>query len=140
MTEPRFPVKPILAKLKTVSPRLPIADARRTIKFYTQVLGFRASPWPEDAPTFLLLDRDDVRIAFDVVPGCEPQTGESAGGFYLEVEDVRTVHKSIKARVKVEWGPEVYHYGRREFAIRDPDGYLIIFTEKTDDPPTCPEE
>jgi hypothetical protein len=34
--------------------------------------------------------------------------------------------------------PEVYHNGCREFAIRDPDGYLIIFTEETDDPPACP--
>ena len=127
-------------KFKKVSPRLPIAEAGRTVKFYTQLLGFSASPWPEDAPTFLLLDCNEIRLAFDVVPGCPPQSRESACGFYLEVEDVRAMHKAIQARVKVEWGPEVYHYGRREFAIRDPDGYMIIFTEKTDDPPTCPEE
>lgn len=128
------------AKFKSATPRLPIADARRTVKFYTQVLGFQASPWPDDAPTFLLLDRDEVRLAFDVVPGCQPQSQPSATGFYLEVEDVRALHKAIKAKVRVEWGPEVYHYGRREFAIRDPDNYMIIFTEKTDDPPTCPAE
>jgi hypothetical protein len=33
----------------------------------------------------------------------------------------------------------VYSYGRREFAIRDPDRYVIIFTEPTDDPPTTSE-
>lgn len=128
------------SKFKQVSPRLPIADARRTVKFYTQMLGFHASVWPDDAPTFLLLDRDGVRLAFDVVPGCQPQSGESACGFYLEVEDVRGVHKAIKARADVEWGSEAYHYGRREFAIRDPDGYMIIFTEETEDSPTCPTD
>jgi hypothetical protein len=36
-------------------------------------------------------------------------------------------------------GAEVYSYGRREFAIRAPDGYLLIFSEETTDPPTCSE-
>ena len=136
----RIPAMNAKPKFKSATPRLPIADAHRTIKFYAEVLGFQASPWPEDAPTFLLLDRDKVRLAFDIVPGRQPQSGEPAAGFYLEVEDVRALHQAIKAKVAVEWGPEVYHYGRREFAVRDPDGYLIIFTEKTKDPPTCPAE
>jgi hypothetical protein len=58
---------------------------------------------------------------------------------YLGSDDVLGLHAAIKDLVKVEWGPEVYFYGRREFAVRDPDGYLLIFTEPTDDPPTCPE-
>jgi hypothetical protein len=37
---------------------------------------------------------------------------------------------------RLEWGPEVYWYGR-EFAILDPEGYMVIFSEETDDPPTC---
>jgi hypothetical protein len=45
----------------------------------------------------------------------------------------------VKDRVAIEWGPEVYDYGRREFALRDPDGYLVIFSEETDDPPTTAE-
>ena len=61
-------------------------------------------------------------------------------GFYIEVEDVHAVHESIRECTHVEWGSEVYHYGRRESAIRDPDGYMIIFTEETDGPPTCPDE
>jgi hypothetical protein len=54
------------------------------------------------------------------------------------------LHELLKARVPIEWGPEVYAYGRPEFAIRDLGGYVIIFTEPTDDPPTTsdsePEE
>ena len=45
-----------------------------------------------------------------------------------------------QAALPIEWGPEVYWYGRREFAIRDPSGYLIIFSEATTDPPTCRDE
>ncbi len=108
------------------------------MKFYTKLLGFRVScAWPAEAPTFLLLDRDDVRLAFDVVEArARPMSADSVG-FYLEVDDAFALHRKIRRRVKIEWGPEVYSYGRREFAIRDPEGYLIIFTEKTDDPTTC---
>jgi hypothetical protein len=41
--------------------------------------------------------------------------------------------------VATEWRPEVYWYGRREYAIWDPSGYLLSFSEETDDPPTCRE-
>lgn len=49
-------------------------------------------------------------------------------------EDVRG---RLPERVaSAEWGPEAYSYGRLEFALRDPDGTLVIFSEATDDPPT----
>jgi len=119
-------------------PRLPIADARQSLDFYTQMLGFTvACLWPEVRPTFLIVRRGGVRLAFDVAGSGAANAAESSTGFYIEVEDARAVHESIRERVRVEWGPEVYHYGRREFAIRDPDGYMIIFSVRTDDPPTC---
>jgi len=37
-------------------------------------------------------------------------------------------------------GPEVSFYGRREFAFRDPEEYVIIISEKTGDPVTAVEE
>jgi catechol 2,3-dioxygenase-like lactoylglutathione lyase family enzyme len=129
------------SKFKRVVPRVTVADVQRTIDFYTQTLGFHVCGlWPQDHPTFLIVERDGACIAFDVARAGLTQLPESNLGFYIEVEDVRAVHECLRERVRVEWGPEVYHYGCREFAIRDPDGYLIIFTEETDDPPTCPVE
>jgi hypothetical protein len=46
----------------------------------------------------------------------------------------------LRGHVRVDWGPEVYWYGRREFSFRDPDGYPIIISEETADPPTCLDE
>lgn len=39
-----------------------------------------------------------------------------------------------RGRVEILWGPEVYHYGMREFAIKDDNGYTLSFGEPTDDP------
>ena len=44
--------------------------------------------------------------------------------------------RALDGRVGVDWGPEVYTYGRREFAIRDPDLYQIVFSEETEDEAT----
>ena len=55
------------------------------------------------------------------------------------MKDCNAWHQRLKDKVKVEWGPDVFFYQRREFAFRDPDGHLLIFSEETDDPPTCKE-
>jgi catechol 2,3-dioxygenase-like lactoylglutathione lyase family enzyme len=123
-----------------VTPRLPVVDLRETIEFYTRTLGFRVGLiWPDDRPIFAILDRDDVSVQFDVAEASRAQ-GVGNATLCFEVGDVRAAHAELKDRVPVEWGPEVYWYGRREFAVRDPSGYLIIFTEPTDDPPTCEDE
>jgi catechol 2,3-dioxygenase-like lactoylglutathione lyase family enzyme len=124
-----------------VTPRFPVADLRRTMAFYKQALGFReAVSWPEDNPTFCILHRDQVSLGFFVPEQPHPSAAAENGDFYIQVEDVRGLHEALKETVEIEWGPEVYWYRRREFAVRDPDGYLVIFTEPTEDPPTCAEQ
>jgi catechol 2,3-dioxygenase-like lactoylglutathione lyase family enzyme len=117
------------------SPRLPIRSLEGTLRFYEDVLGFEAGdPWPEDDPTFVVMRRDDVMLQFLLA-----QPGEAVGHvtIAINVSDAKAVHAALKDRVKIEWGPEVYWYGRREFSFRDPDGYPIIISEETSDPPDC---
>jgi len=66
-------------------------------------------------------------------------TARRSAHVMAEVTDSLALCDSIKANVPIEWGPEIYSYGRREFALRDPDGYRVIFTERTDEPPTTKE-
>jgi catechol 2,3-dioxygenase-like lactoylglutathione lyase family enzyme len=130
-----------VARFTRITPRLPVADLRRTIPFYTQTLGFRVAVlWPRVQPTFCILDRDQVSVSFYMPDEHRPTVATGAGELSIDVEDVRGLHAALKDKVAVEWGPEVYFYGRREFAIRDPNGYLLIFSEKTNDPPTSTEE
>lgn len=124
-----------------LTPRLPVLDLKRTMGFYTNTLGFQVDVFfPEDQPTFCILNRDQVSVGFFVTDHCRPAATVGTGELYIEVQDAKGLHADLKDKVPIEWGPEVYFYGRREFAFRDPNGYLIIITEPTDDPVTCSEE
>lgn len=137
-----------MASLTRLTPRLPVVELERTIDFYTRRLGFAIDVlWPETRPTFAILCRDAASVAFferdDPEPApvrSDPEPAPARGAeLYIETDDVRAVYESVDGAVSVEWGPEVYSYGRLEFGLRDPDGYLVIFTEPTDEPPTTGE-
>jgi hypothetical protein len=46
---------------------------------------------------------------------------------------VIALHARLADKVHIEWGPEVYGYGRLEFAIKDCNGYLLTFSSPATD-------
>jgi hypothetical protein len=97
------------------------------------LLGFRVDTlWPESAPTLCILDRDRVHLMFDVGadwdnPGSSPTL---TGQLVFDVDELDALHERLRDRVEVLWGPEDYDYGRREFSIRDPNGYRLVFSQR----------
>ena len=127
--------------IQAIETRLIVRDVKRSAAFYADVLGFDIGTlWPDDSPQFAILHRDGLRLQLGKRHG--PSAGESEPGctLWLDVSGVVDLHSAIKEKVSIEWGPEVYFYHRREFAFRDPDRHLVIVSEVTSDPVTCPEE
>lgn len=113
-----------------VVPRIPVSDLPRARAFYTATLGFTVDvAWPDDVPTFAILARDDAQLQL-YVPGDRVARGETM--LNVAVTDALAVHEALPDDVVVEWGPEDFWYGRREFAFRDPDGHLVIVTQALD--------
>lgn len=122
-----------------IIPRLPVKDLERTIAFYGKHFGFTTEViWPDQRPTFAILCRDKTCLGFFET---NDQESHSIGyaELYIQVTDLSTLHDSLKKQLSIEWGPEIYSYGRQEFALRDPDSYLIIFTEPSREQPTSNE-
>jgi len=116
--------------LKLLTPHLKTDDLDRTIRFYTEVLGFTVgATWPDNRPTDCMLDHGSVHISFTVDPNGWYPAPCLAGQLWIEVEDVMTLHSKVAGKVAIEWGPELYPYGRYEFAIKDCNGYLLAFSE-----------
>ena len=123
-----------------MEPRLHVADYKRSVAFYRDVVGFEVlAEFPEEHPSFALLARDGVGLQIGG-PAAKDSHSRSTVTLYVDVTGALELHEGLKKKVTIEWGPEVYVYQRREFAFRDPDGHLIIISEETDDPVTAAED
>jgi catechol 2,3-dioxygenase-like lactoylglutathione lyase family enzyme len=95
----------------------------RTIAWYQSVLGFTLAG--AGGGGWCRLTRDRVALMF-------MQNDAFAAPFatatqYIHVDDVMALWEAIKDRCAAEWGPERMPYGMLEFAIRDPNFYLLSF-------------
>ncbi len=125
---------------RTLEPRLHVADFAASLAFYRDVLGFTVETvFPPQAPSFAILTRDRVALQLGGPGGGKDPAMAASCTLYFDVRDVQGEHARLKGLVPIEWGPEVYFYRRREFAVRDPDGHLVVLSEPTDDPVTCRE-
>lgn len=127
-------------RLRCITPALATTDLRATIAFYRDRLGFTIDTlWPEEDPTFCILDQGDVHLSFYM----DRHGGEAAPGMTgqlrIDGERIMEIFERVRDHAEIEWGPEVYHYGRLEFSMLDPNGYSLVFSEPTDSPPTCVE-
>ena len=115
-----------------VLPCLLTANMRRTLDFYVDVLGFtQTGYYPiESEPIRTEVRRDGVALIF-FSEGYR-NVGDSpafSGTLYFFPDSLDVLADELQGRVPFEWGPEESQLGVREFAIRDPDGYLLVFAE-----------
>ena len=122
-----------MTPLLAIEPRLPVFNLKASYRFYHDVLGFApAQGEPNEADGFAILIRNGVRLQLVKADQHHPPGRMT---IWLRVEDAEEEHDRVQDQAVIEWGPEVYWYGCREFAILDPDGHRIIFCSPTDDPP-----
>jgi uncharacterized glyoxalase superfamily protein PhnB len=127
------------SRFRALEARLHVHDLARALQFYVGVLGFRVtSVFPDTvAPIFAMLARDHVYLQLGGAGGTRAVETPSTCTLWLDVTDAQGLWEQLRTMTTIEWGPQVFFYGRREFAVRDPDGNLLVFSEETSDPPSC---
>ncbi|MGH9565901.1 MAG: VOC family protein, partial [Candidatus Angelobacter sp.] len=127
-------------KFSKITPNLMVADMEASLRFYRDVLGCKVSQSvPENPPfVFAWMKRDDVDVFLNQrqTPQTgqhDPLAGRPIGGtlsMYVPVEGIADLLKNIEQNgVKIAIPLHQEFYGMKEFAVFDPDGYLIIFAE-----------
>src|SRR5579864_1344267 len=125
--------------VKKLTPNLIVSSVEQSLSFYEGVLGFaRGMTVPEQSPfVFASVTSGPIEIFFNdrsTVSKESPQfAGRSSGGgntMFVELDGVDAYHSEIKDRVKIVLPIVTQWYGMREFAIEDPDGYVITFAER----------
>ena len=112
-----------MQRFQSLVPMLQTMDITRTVAWYETVLGFRRIG--QQADGWCCLDRDGVSIMF--MTNAHLGEPHATATQYFTVDDVDALWNGIKGRCQAEWGPEDFSYGLREFAIKDPNGYLLSF-------------
>jgi uncharacterized glyoxalase superfamily protein PhnB len=111
-------------RMQCLTPMLQTRDIGRAIDWYGSVLGFRCTG---RAGGWCRLERDGVAIMF--MRNAHIGEPHATATQYINVGDVTALWAAVKDRAEAEWGPEEMSYGLIEFAIKDPDGYLLSFGE-----------
>ncbi len=124
---------------KKLTANLIVSSVERSLAFYEEVLGFtRAFTVPEQPPfVFGAVAAGPVEIFLNdrsTVTKESPQLAELTFGggntMFIEVEGVDALHERLSSQVKVVMPLVTQWYGMREFAIEDPDRYVITFAER----------
>jgi catechol 2,3-dioxygenase-like lactoylglutathione lyase family enzyme len=121
-----------------VTPNLVVADLDRSLMFYRDVLGFAVvSTVPEQPPfAFAWVQRDTVSVFLNSEASAEMPASAGTNMLFITLEaadrasGIDGLFAALKDRVPVTMPPTDQFYGMREFAIKDPDGYAIIFAQQ----------
>lgn len=125
------------------TPELDVLDLDRSLRFYVGVIGFSVLfDRPEERFAVLSLEGVDVMLEEAAGPGRRFRIGAleypygRGVSFMIEVTDVDRVHSRVQAAgytfvipLEDRWyRRDATEYGRRQFVVADPDGYLLRFT------------
>jgi uncharacterized glyoxalase superfamily protein PhnB len=115
---------------------LEVTDMDETIAFYRDVLGFECAN-RVDGWAALLNNCVEIMICLPNAhtPFDKPRF---TGSLYMRLDDVDTLWQQVKNKATVVYPLENFHYGMREFAIRDNNGYLLQFGSQIKDPSQIP--
>ena len=124
---------------RKLTPNLLVDDVERSLRFYVDVLGFARGMTVPEAPPFAFgsVVSGSVEIFFNErdtatkeYPAFAGKPIGATGTMFIEMEDVGSLHERLEGRLTIVMPLVTQWYGLKEFAIADPDGYLITFAER----------
>lgn len=127
-----------MPRLRSSAPCFPVADVGATMRWYEEHLGFTSYPFPKAEPYgFASLVRDEVEIMLQLIQGYQkPDLYHLRSGgvwdAYVRMEGVKEFYESIRERVPIIRPLQKQFYGDWEFEVKDPNGYVLVFSELID--------
>lgn len=112
---------------ESLTPMLETSDMKLTIAFYTEVLSFEIHNVSEDL-SWAALGKDGISIMFSIHNAHRGFTKSVlSGSLYFRVDELEKLWEVVKDKSSISYPIEDFPYGMREFAIVDPNGYLLQF-------------
>jgi hypothetical protein len=112
-----------------------VADVGATIQWYQSKLGFWSDPFPSTEPyVFAILFRDHVEIMLQRLENYQKPDdyARRPGGVwdaYIRTSGLKELYDAVKDEVTIVQPLRQQPYGAWEFELRDPNGYVLVFSE-----------
>ncbi len=104
-----------------------VQDLARAAEFY-ETIGFRRGKEQPDRVTFYV---NWFFVTLVAQQRAEHATKGAGLSVYIKVDDIEEVHAGVVSLgMTPEGEPEKKPSGNREFVLRDPDGYQLVFFQK----------
>ncbi|MGB7441047.1 MAG: VOC family protein [Coleofasciculaceae cyanobacterium] len=117
-------------KLKNLVPILSVADVAKSIEFYRDALNFEVKDTyePEGEICWAFLQFEEVELMLEKL---EASNYRKYATFYFYPDDLEELHSYLKKRGYPVSEPQVTFYEMKEFGLKDPDGYYLMFAQET---------
>ncbi len=125
-------------KLNKLTTELVVTSVEKSISFYEENLGLEVTNKVEGEGKLVwaLLENKERTIAImltlptEVVKDVEAYSGGNGGVIlYVDVEDISGIYANFSEKENLCMKLRTTFYGAQEFAVFDPDGYIIMFAE-----------
>lgn len=128
-----------MLRLNTIAPTFQVSDVESTARWYCDALGFTLSGhFPDDEPyAWASLQKDGVEIMLQRIAGYQkPDIShlrpEGIWNAYIRMEGVKSYYEKVRQKTEIKMPLRKQGYGDWEFEIKDPNGYVLVFSELID--------
>ena len=124
-----------MPEYRSIAPVFLVADVGATLQWYQNKLGFWSDPFPSTEPyVFAILFRDRIEIMLQRLENYQKpeEYDRRSGGVwnaYIRTSGVKELYDAIKDEVTIIQPLRQQPYGAWEFEVRDPNGYVLVFSE-----------
>jgi len=121
-----------MPSIRTAAPQFLVNKLADALSFYKESLDFTVDFVYEDF--YASVSRDGATIHLKCAPKLEAERAHQKSGehldAYLDVSGVAELHEEFAERgAHITMPLQERPWGRREFYIEDPDGYILCFSE-----------
>jgi uncharacterized glyoxalase superfamily protein PhnB len=122
-------------RFEGLTPNLLSADVMASVAFYRDLFGFEVHLKVPDEPPYVFasLKKDGIEFfvnaAGPVIAEFPTLRTGHTSTLFIVVDNVDALFESVKDRTPIAMPLKDQFYGMREFAVLDPDGYLVTFAQ-----------
>lgn len=124
---------------KNITTNLMVASVDKSVAFYQEILGLEvvaSVPANDQSLQFAILAKEAITLMLqeksnlsEEYPVLATEKIHPSITLYITIENFEEFYINTKKAYSIYTEPHATFYGAKEFAITDPDGYVLTFTE-----------